>query len=77
MRDFQEEKPGRWKHETGRVGIAVWSDFLPTAGWGNGWAGEPARGFDKRQPGGWLYNILPYIDQGTLHDLGLAGAARN
>jgi len=45
--------------------------FLPAGGWGWGWAGDADRGFDKRQPGGWLFNILPYIEQQTLHDLGL------
>lgn len=44
--------------------------FLPSGGWGWGWAGDPNRGFSKRQPGGWHYNILPYMDQNDLHDLG-------
>jgi len=46
-------------------------NHLPTGGWGWGWAGDADRGFGKRQPGGWQYNILPYIEQGALHDLGL------
>jgi prepilin-type N-terminal cleavage/methylation domain-containing protein/prepilin-type processing-associated H-X9-DG protein len=44
---------------------------LPTGGWGVCWTGDPDRGFGKNQPGGWLYNILPYMDQITLHDLGM------
>jgi hypothetical protein len=32
--------------------------------------GDPDRGFGARQPGGWVYNILPYIEQDALHQLG-------
>ncbi len=45
--------------------------FLPTAGWGCQWLGEPTRGFDKKQPGSWMYCIYPYMEQGVLHDLGI------
>ena len=45
--------------------------FLPTGGWGSSWVGDPDDGFDGRQPGGWHFNILPYIEQQALHDLGL------
>ena len=43
---------------------------FPTSGWGFLWVGDPDRGFDRSQPGGWVYNILPFIEQGTLHGMG-------
>jgi prepilin-type N-terminal cleavage/methylation domain-containing protein len=49
--------------------------WLPTGGWGHRWVGDPDRGFGTRQPGGWTYNVLPYIDQETLHDLGKGAPA--
>ena len=42
--------------------------FLPTGGWGAIYGGDPSKGFTNHQPGGWVYNILPYIDQPDLHD---------
>jgi prepilin-type N-terminal cleavage/methylation domain-containing protein/prepilin-type processing-associated H-X9-DG protein len=45
-------------------------NFFPTGGWGSNWAGDPDRGFDKRQPGGWAYNTLPFLEEEGIHDLG-------
>lgn len=52
---------------------------LPTGGWHWSWVGYPDFGFGKDQPGGWMYNILPFIEQASLHGLGrgAAGAAMN
>jgi prepilin-type N-terminal cleavage/methylation domain-containing protein/prepilin-type processing-associated H-X9-DG protein len=44
---------------------------LPTGGWGNYWVGDPDRGFGTRQPGGWCFSILPYIEQQAMYDIGV------
>jgi type II secretory pathway pseudopilin PulG len=51
---------------------------FPTGGWGWGWAGDPNYGAGLNQPGGWLYQILPYIEENHVWSLGkgLQGAAR-
>ncbi len=49
--------------------------FLPSSGWGWTWVGDPDRGFGARQPGGWIYNLLPYLEQETLHSLGAGKSA--
>lgn len=49
--------------------------FFPSGGWGARWVGDADSGFDKHQPGGFFYNILPYLDRQELHDLA-AGTAR-
>jgi prepilin-type N-terminal cleavage/methylation domain-containing protein/prepilin-type processing-associated H-X9-DG protein len=47
--------------------------FFPGGGWGWYWVGDPDRGIGKNQPGGWVYQILPYIEQQGLFDLGANG----
>jgi prepilin-type N-terminal cleavage/methylation domain-containing protein/prepilin-type processing-associated H-X9-DG protein len=51
------------QHETAQT-------CFPGGGWGWGWTGDADGGVGMHQPGGWIYNILPYIDQADLHDLG-------
>jgi prepilin-type N-terminal cleavage/methylation domain-containing protein/prepilin-type processing-associated H-X9-DG protein len=43
--------------------------FLPGGGWGSNWVGLADLGTGQNQPGGWIYQILPYMEQTTLHDL--------
>jgi len=61
-----------------RIGLAVMGprgelpEFLPSngLGLGLGWAIRTG-GYDRRQPGGWIYNVLPFLGAaGPLHDLG-------
>ena len=42
---------------------------FPTDGWGDGWTGDADLGTDRRQPGGWIFNVLPYVEQQAVHDL--------
>jgi prepilin-type N-terminal cleavage/methylation domain-containing protein len=41
--------------------------FFPTGGWGWGWVGDADLGVDKRQPGGWTFNILPFVEMNPLY----------
>jgi prepilin-type N-terminal cleavage/methylation domain-containing protein/prepilin-type processing-associated H-X9-DG protein len=44
--------------------------YLPTGGWSYQYVGDPDRGFGKRQPGGWVYGTLPFLEQESVHELG-------
>ncbi len=43
---------------------------LPSNGWGYRWVGDPDRGYGPNQPGGWIYNVLWYLEQEDLRRLG-------
>jgi len=45
----------------------------PTGGWGSRWVGDPDRGMGKAQPGGWVFNILPFLEQETVHEFAADG----
>jgi prepilin-type N-terminal cleavage/methylation domain-containing protein len=48
---------------------------FPSAGWGWFWVGDPNRAA-RGQPGGWVYAILPFVEQPALYNLG-AGTVMN
>jgi prepilin-type processing-associated H-X9-DG protein len=54
---------------------AAYQQF-PSGGWGEVWVGEPDRGNGKSQPGGWIYQILDFIEQENLRRWG-AGLPRD
>ena len=45
--------------------------IFPTGGWGHGWTGDPNRGYRRNQPGGWVFNILPFMEENSLRDQGI------
>jgi prepilin-type N-terminal cleavage/methylation domain-containing protein/prepilin-type processing-associated H-X9-DG protein len=44
--------------------------FFPSDGWGYFWVGDPDWGCGAKQPGGWIYSIMPYMEMKQIHDLG-------
>jgi prepilin-type N-terminal cleavage/methylation domain-containing protein len=51
---------------------------FPSGGWHHSWVGEPERGTGIDQPGGWVFNVLDYLEAAEMRDLGdgLKGDAR-
>lgn len=42
---------------------------LPGAGFSPWFVGDPQMGAGRKQPGGWMYQILPYIEEQAVYDL--------
>jgi prepilin-type N-terminal cleavage/methylation domain-containing protein/prepilin-type processing-associated H-X9-DG protein len=51
--------------------------YFPTGGWVLDWVGDADRGYGQDQPGGWMYNILPFIEETQKHDLPKDGDFKN
>ncbi len=56
-----------------QLGIATQSAIaatgrFPTGGWSWEWVGDPERGDDRGQPGGWIFNSLPYFEQMAIYE---------
>ena len=68
-------RQGQCKNNLRQIGLACTQHVakqghFPSSGWGYLWTGDPDMGFGSHQPGGWIYNILPYLEQGVVHDIG-------
>ncbi len=66
------------KNNLKQIGLAghqhqTMQKFFPSGGWGHLWVGDPDRGYGQGQPGGWMYDVLPFLEQQSLHDLGTGG----
>jgi prepilin-type N-terminal cleavage/methylation domain-containing protein len=63
--------------EAGQTHLSSTGRF-PTGGWTCTWVGNPDRGTGRQQPGGWMFNILPYMELRSVwaFELGKTGAAK-
>ena len=43
---------------------------FPGGGWGWHWVGDPDRGYNTNQPGGWAYSLLAFVEGGTIRSIG-------
>ena len=43
---------------------------FPTGGWGYATVGDADRGFGEDQPGAWVFNVLPFIEQQQIRNMG-------
>lgn len=43
---------------------------LPAGGWGHLWTGDPDMGFGARQPGGWTFSLMPFMEEGAAYSVG-------
>ena len=63
------------KNNLRQIGLAVLNhvdvhEHFPSGGWGLDWTADPNRGFGAEQPGSWMYNTLPFMEEQIVHDLG-------
>jgi prepilin-type N-terminal cleavage/methylation domain-containing protein/prepilin-type processing-associated H-X9-DG protein len=71
------------KNNVRQIGLALLNfessqKAFPSGGWGYRWMGDPDAGAGPRQPGGWIYQVAPFIEQAniTLLGGGATGAAK-
>ncbi|MCX7425494.1 MAG: DUF1559 domain-containing protein [Planctomycetia bacterium] len=57
-----------------QIGVAIHGHLaahrqFPTDGWSWAWLGSPDRGVGREQPGGWIFNVLPYMEQQDVYNM--------
>lgn len=69
------------KNNLRQIGIAMLNyessnKTFPAGGWSFRWMGDPNQGVGARQPGGWIYQTAPFLEQNALTYIGggLTGA---
>ncbi|MGH9116841.1 MAG: DUF1559 domain-containing protein, partial [Acidimicrobiales bacterium] len=50
---------------------------FPTGGWGWNWVGDPDRGFSNKQPGGWVFNLMPFTEENSRYQSASDGDPEN
>jgi prepilin-type N-terminal cleavage/methylation domain-containing protein len=48
---------------------------FPSGGWGFQWNADPDPGLGPAQPGGWTYQVLPFLEQNTVFMMGADGSS--
>jgi prepilin-type N-terminal cleavage/methylation domain-containing protein len=43
---------------------------FPSGGWGYDWTADPDMGIGARQPGGWAFGLLPFLEETNVHVVG-------
>jgi hypothetical protein len=46
---------------------------FPTGGWGWWWVGDSDRGFSNKQPGGWIFNLMPFTEESSRYKVASDG----
>jgi prepilin-type N-terminal cleavage/methylation domain-containing protein len=44
--------------------------FLPSGGWGFKWTPDADMGYGEKQPGGWPFSLLSFLEQGNVQAIG-------
>ncbi|MBQ2822771.1 MAG: DUF1559 domain-containing protein [Thermoguttaceae bacterium] len=43
------------------------SKYYPSGGWSWSFTGDPDRGMNRHQPGGWTFSLLPFLEQNAIY----------